>query len=1254
MPDAPLIVPIALDALVVNAGILGRDAFRWWPYAYASLANFKSPEPEALSGGITQQDPGIYLHWTLPEGLRHGKRDRLTGETVYPLVPNRWLVVRFSGSQQRQAAAWVLESDCPVTDQTPAASQARTQYLMDPAVARQWQASPDPQRRAAGLDPAGAGPQVANIGVAFPAAQWSERDPHAMFLTAMAPGNHLFTAYVQHNFNIFSFFDPLEGISADQALSYQVIGWYSSPQADILAGWQASENPGEAWTGLLDQLGWSAPDDVRATTSLYQGMVFSIPWTAAGDPPVPDRLQAIRNTPSLDVAIGNNIADAFTALLNQQLNDPQSNPKAYPPGRLTLLKAFQYDLLPVLNQVNGPALLDWKVRQSWFGSKPGGYRWTLVPKQTDGTPAALTPAEAAEIARLNNASDALDQGLQALWGLQWRLNATWWKLGRIRKLPPPVRSSLPVSDTALAQQLDLSNAPGVAAQTLAQLNKVRLLTAGVPQPLWTGAKNAQEAFQNGIAAFAAANPFPASHQLKAVPKPRFWRPNDPVVVISGLEAPPVAPATLLARGTEAPVTGFAVDSAMVTASGCASAIPAVTGGTGLPAQVPQLVAEHILLDPASAASLAAVARLDAAKVAAAIASRAGYQGTLPAQPLGPWQQPWQPLFLEWRASYSYIPYETASWQFDGTDYHFLPVGLPATLETRPIGGICVLGPSPQFVFQARLKAFVDKYSAETDLADLYAWIDAVDQWRFLGQELTGFNDLLAMRDPRAYRRPGPDEMVPTGTSTPAYPIASLAGYNEAPAAGAADQFTLPRAQSGQVHSVPYLGEGTSPAFHGVRQGQFHLTDLRIYDKFGRVLELIGSGEHQGLFQDVNFPLVRDQALMPDASVQPGVAAVVQLPPRLLQHSRLDFELIDQADDSAVLGLAAAANPICGWVLPNHLDASLSIYGPDGAAMGAFRMVVNDGGSRVGEWQPPAKGTVTSLADVAAISPHLARLLQSPGLATEAGFNAFLAAIDETLWTVDPLGSRGDQNLSVLVGRPLALVRARLGLSVDGPAWTASDWSASVSPPAPDFLAYRFLIRLGDQAARQDGMIGYFLDGDYAVFNSVAAPEDQGPGGQSLVKQIGPLGRPEAGGGTNYIPVGFAEGASRIVTMLVDPRASVHAISGILPVKQVDIPSQFVDPVLARIEVGFHIGPLLTPLQPSPTQGGMPPAFPFSISYPAPAEKSGTWSWWEPAADGSWTGYGLLPATPAATLGAAANGLREGMLQLSIAMTDKSS
>jgi hypothetical protein len=76
-----------------------------------------------------------------------------------------------------------------------------------------------------------------------------------------------------------------------------------------------------------------------------------------------------------------------------------------------------------------------------------------------------------------------------------------------------------------------------------------------------------------------------------------------------------------------------------------------------------------------------------------------------------------------------------------------------------------------------------------------------------------------------------------------------------------------------------------------------------------------------------------------------------------------------------------------------------------------------------------------------------------------------------------------------------------------------------------------------------------------------------------------------------------------------------------------------------------MGPLMTVLGATPTQGSTPPTHPESVVYPLPVEQNGFWSWWEKdAASNGWTGYGLVKASSDARSTSTPNSLREGNLQ----------
>lgn len=1237
MPGPALLVPIVCDALVANAGVIRRDPLRWWAFNYHSLDYFRSPEPAAMDRAITGQTLGVYLGWTLPAALREGQQDQRTGAISYPLVPNRWLILRVQGTTTRKATGWILESDCPLTAHVGHFDASRTsQYLVDPGLLALWRNSGDAYRTAYTPPANPAQTPVANIGIPFVLDAWQERAASAMFLTAVAPANPLFSGYLPHHLGVFSFYDDLAGIDVD-TLSYYVIGWYSDAARDIAASWNASAGP-DGFAALLARLRWTlAKDDpAQPVATIYEGGCFNITWNRSGAPPAPDPLQAIRDSGGLNVALGNTTIDAFTALVGQQIPDPAIG---------AMLRALNYDLLQVLNQVNGDALLQERIHQEWFGTSSGGSAWAIMDQHSDGALATeLTAAEAAWLAQLNGDQAKLDDALATLYVLQWTLNALWYKFGYLgvpQNVFPQPPEGIPGTVADFRQQLSRAIDPGaggsVAEGVTRTLADVKNLLTRVPQPIWKAGSNQEDAFQAGIAAFAATKQLDPTKVLKALPGPRYWLANNPVVVLSGVQPPfaadPNQPLTI--RVSSQLVRSFTMNGVDVSRVTAGAAMLTLPNAAALPELTAALIDELFLLDPANAAALATAAqagRPDGAR---------NYQDVLPAMSIEPWTQPWAPLFMEWRGQYMPIPEATLSgdnWIFDGTDYHFDGVAPPP--GGRLVGGISLLSPHAQFVFGSRLRKFADQFPERTEIAKIWQEIDQVFHWKFLAQELVGFNQSLALRDVRAFRRPLPSETVGAGANQRR--VTDLAGYDDGADAG---PDALPDSYRGRVNTIPLIPNGPALPFEGVRGGQFYFTDLLLYDRFGRVLRLISSGAETGLYDATNFPAVLDNVLIPVRSIAPTIKTVAELAPRTLQLAQLDIRLIDQRSDAKVFGTDPDVMPICGWLLPNHLDHSVLLFAPDGTSLGDIRITVGlDGVSRTATWAPPVHGSVTSLSDVASRAPHLATLIQAREFQAEASFTAFLSAIDATLWTIDPLGARSDQNLSVLIGRPLALVRARLQFVLDGPPIRDTGWAATLDTSPPAYLSRQFAIRLGDQATREDGTVGYYAGNDYSTFNSVAAPETTGQ--QNYVRLIGPLG---VNGGKNYLRLGFAPLTFQFVTLLIDPRASVHATTGIVPVTQLDIPPHLVDDPLANMEVGFRMGPVISSIQATPAQGDKTPAHPQAVTYPAPAEQGGTWSWWETAAGGA-NGFDIIPATNDAKLGVNRASLREGVLQLAIHLT----
>ena len=113
-----LLVPIRIDGLYVDSA--GLSSGRRWrtcsklPYDLADGKPWNNTSPNLAESAFDQDDPlaypkGLHLHWALPDALaicHH--RD---GSTVFPAVPNRWLVRRLDPSGQLQTWMLIVESD---------------------------------------------------------------------------------------------------------------------------------------------------------------------------------------------------------------------------------------------------------------------------------------------------------------------------------------------------------------------------------------------------------------------------------------------------------------------------------------------------------------------------------------------------------------------------------------------------------------------------------------------------------------------------------------------------------------------------------------------------------------------------------------------------------------------------------------------------------------------------------------------------------------------------------------------------------------------------------------------------------------------------------------------------------------------------------------------------------------------------------------------------------------------------------------
>ncbi|MFK0203686.1 hypothetical protein [Streptomyces lavendulae] len=1244
----PLVVPLRVEALTVNEAVRHSEVFQRWQANYALTRLSLSPEPPAFSNTDTNfnADPnreGVYLHWQLPEALTHGVDERGDGVPVFPLVPNRWLVVRQaveSASGARSDTGWIVESD----------------YL-DPAGG----SSPY-------MDRAG---RLTRIGRRFDLArgEWHEPGtPGGLFLTAVGPGLPTFAAYQPYNTDVFSLHDPTDDLDPDTAykLNYLVAGWYSDPAADPLAADLAARLAAFNWSAY-----GTAPDSAR---TLCHGTVLSVKWRRRGSPmPASDRPDY------LTVAVGNNTAHATKAL-----NEYAARRSDSPPGLAALLAAAHAGVLDLLDEADGEFQTERVTHASWFTPFTGGYTWVLEDAEAEAArtsrrvrPAAVRTSYARALARLNRVQAAYDEAVQEHVAAQRRLYDVWWA-ANLTKLPEAPGEQA----DAYREELDARVLEAQEAEQRLE-GRVELLRAVIPWGVTPDDLSAD------IARYQREHDLPEGDVvLKRAVLPDFHRPNDPVVLIRGTKDRPLPPtpeewsavaadeddgevevegAPLACRWPDLLITGVRVGPVTVSAGEAQTpGPPNPPSPDGLAGTLMALLRELFHLAPCNAPALASATGFQGDVTALALAMGdpdANAVGT-PGAYTTAWRQPWQPLFFEWKVDYFPIEWrgdpdgsheDRDNWTFDGTGYHWLGTGahtVPLTLSGRQF-----LTLAPVETTAAALRQFARTHPgpASQALRALARQVEADASW--LSQPLAGFTEQLTSR-----------------TSSPATlnPHAELPSDLRAALTEAMGR-TLPPNPGARPR--PFTGWNQSP-YQPLRGGQFAFARLAVIDRFGHAMPAIfpdpralrfAIGEEPGDVIGIGVPARRFAPELPEELTPswkdpndpaqghwvinpPTWYRFTQLSPRLTQPARSGFTLLDARDDlkELVAWGDADTSAVAAWLVPGHLDQALYVYAPDASPLGELRITLPPSGIHQVAWHALPYSVHPTIDDLSEDFPQLYGFLSalvSPDRGP-AALRSLLTVIDRTLSMTSPVGDATPPHTpSVLIGRPLALTRVRFGIDLDGPPYTDPAWENLRTPRPPAYPGYRWPVRLGERNELSDGLVGYFHgdhhDTDYSVLHTVLGPEEL-PG--EAREYFDPIGT-----GTALTLPARPPGSdpehreAAFLTLLIDPRGTVHATTDILPTAEVRLSARFVEPPLAELPVSFRLGPLPTEeaRDPEPAAAGEEP----DLVLPRPSDRHGAWAWVQNESPDTWTAAATRPSDGAPHPPYPAPVLRTGRLTL---------
>ncbi|MFI8445336.1 hypothetical protein ACIGKG_32380 [Streptomyces rochei] len=1008
------------------------------------------------------------------------------------------------------------------------------------------------------------------IGRHTEAARWTE--PAAgqpTFLTATGPGTLSFAAFQPHCQDVFSFHDSLAQLpDRFDRLGYQVIGWHTAHSDDPLAA--HSDDPladPEACRKRTASLGWQTgstpPPDTR---SVYTGRVHSV--RRRFDP-------SSERRPDPTVAVADSARSALTALAaDTAAAVPQTTATLVP----ALLDQLQSGTLARANEPDNTFHLTDALLTAGFAEGTTSYAWHALPPSNSESPTSPEDEQHGRTveARLNAAQHAYDRANRELAGLRRRLYGMW----RLQGLPVQP----PDYHRRLTEELDPRREGSLAARVRTGRQELDRLRDGLPDG------DTPEQLAESVRRYAGVHGLPTGWDLKRVALDPFHRALDPSVVLQGAGSMPTPDdAELPCRFGDRTVTAVAHPG---TPGGLTAEHPDLACNTldlgphersAMPAVTRALVREAFLLDP----DCPVVQLRPKGGRADTGAAPAPHVGTAPAFGNEPWTQPWQPIHLLWHIEYHPLPYD--QWQFDGTDY---VCPRPRPEPARDYAGRTLLSDHLPRTLADRVRQYALHCPEPSPHYDALA--DRMERGDVLAGTLAGLRELLIGQDPG-------QGFPPLGAPPE---LAELIGdaYRTSP-----DPGPLPKS----------FGDWPDSGFQQLRAGQFRFRRLTVVDSFGRALNVItpeGTGRASAFRRPVVAGHHRPQAV-PEVL---GTASdhVVQLPPRLPQAARLRLELVDTTREAYQATHLEDGNPIVGWIVPSPVDNSLTVYTPDGTAVGLLRQAY-----RIGRPDPEAAWTPLpgATADRYAALPYLEELITwFRGAGGDSPLPAALDVLKTSLLDVAPtIGAVP----TALAGHPLAVVRCRLRLDLDGPPPTDPGWKHVFDhePPSPDFTGYPWPVRLGERQRVGDGLVGYFTDDEPGVLRTVVAPDGTHP-------HLAAVGE--------GIHLRVTAGTPRLLTLLVDPHAPVHATTGLLPTTALEIPRRFTDGPLSRMRTVLRSGPLLTPA--AATQDD-------AVALPVRTVDDRSWTWAERAPDGAWTRFATSAASTAPSWTGRAPVLRSGLL-----------
>ncbi|TRU82289.1 MAG: hypothetical protein EWV76_04890 [Microcystis novacekii Mn_MB_F_20050700_S1] len=1313
-------IPVPLDALYLKRDRLVVEAmadFSIIPYFNRKRdvnPNIAHISEEIVSQPFQNQNlylkAGIHLHWALPDALTKGIQDR-DKKTVFPSVPNRWLVTRTLNGEKRQ---WVVESD----------------YLYREGEGEQLGSIAYPIEIKNGNHQ-----PFRYLGRKLPIEAWLENDPDAEYLpslTAVGYGEPTFAAFYPNCHSVFGFYDDYSATNLE-GLQYDVIGWYSDIETDYVHKFIKTKSQltaPELIQAIQKELRWSIPDE---DTQLPQQMFCYARLRFAT---TINTINSDEKT-SVDVAVGNTGTEALSAYLGEKIDYNYQSIIEDQLEALTLSSSLEH------RQLDLTAKFEEARHEKGFNAVSSGRIWTISLGSTNATTANAEDAQAQsevtlpdniapKLNQLNLSQQKYDCTFDEIESMRRQLFSDWYKYMLSAYPPQGSTAQYPDIDEVKyyiqekgikplkAKLNDLENYEKLLNKSLTQLQQaitqvnitqcklkvsdildweklINQLQQGTTEPIKRikqlipdlpskiAGKNQGEIIDalnliftkneeelvlcNRLLLIAGKNQgeiidalnliftkneeelvrcnrlllevsfpqlilkAPPPYTLKPIASSRYWQPTEPVILMAGEGVKPT-----IRHGQD----GRLRDDGLL--------------------ECEILQQEEDISVNSFSSIIEKIDQIENNKTGEHIG-------------FSTWEeQPWHPFLLEWEVevfplqngcnhgiyNHQYdAEFITGNYTLKENEPDFsLQYGKGAVLKAANVySGRSILTPHAGIKLKEKIEVYLkkqlpdeakeyyepklseqeeayqkriqdwykDKPNSLTNLDQqekIQAWYEQKPCYDPSNPNLI-FTNLLSdqkAKDPiytaiRAYQNllslnclsqalGGFNEALLMHKQTLQLPIADPLGFNDY------QPFTdeIKEMVQQSIRSAPEPLNDFNP----IRSGVMKILRLRLVDTFGQVKDL-----------DIS------NIITPEQMTTPGSPYLISLPPRLVQPARINFRWLSATQGEQETNSHPATTPICGWILPNNLDNSLAVYDNQGKALGSINYI-----NKQAQWEA-APGDNLPLAVEDIQDTHLQRLVKHIIASNNEGdsdfLDNFITALDSGLENINPENSAQHQGLALLMGRPIAVVRASLNLELEGLPAINQDWGVFWQDLRRDFREtdgfekVKFPIRLGEYKQLNDGLLGYWLEEKESLSQVFYAPQSDAEG--VIDSQI----KFHDSANAWHIDLTVEE-PPQTLTMLIDPRGKVHATTGILPVKALDIPPDQYQDALEKIEITFFSAPILT------DYGKINLVLPDEVGY--------QWSWLEKEKE-QWSTADKIGQTNVNAIFSGKQEIREGWLKLSL-------